>query len=430
MEAVKTKHKKSIWGWVGYDMGNSVFSTTVMAGFFPLFFKSYWSQGTDAAMSTARLGLGVSLASLMVALAAPVLGSLSDAAGLKRPLLLSFALFGALMTALLAFIPAGGWAWAVLAYGAAVLGFYGGNVFYDALLPGLAPSGQRDGISGLGYAMGYLSGGLVFGLNVAMVQWPSSFGFSGTAEAVQASFLVAAACWAAAAWICYRLVPEPPARTGGPWAFKQSWAELARLWAELRCHRPVWMFLIAYWLYIDVVDTLVVMAVDYGMSLGFESGDLIKALLMVQLIGFPSAILVSKAGQKWGVRRAIFVCLAVYAFVCLWAVGLKEQWEFFLLAGLIGLVQGGVQALSRSYYADLIPAEKAGEFFGFYNMLGKFATILGPAMIALVGLSARALLPEGVGGAHLASRIGFASLLLPLLAGAYIFYRSQPVAET
>lgn len=416
--------KRAQWAWVAYDMGNSVFAVTVMSGFFPLFFKSYWSQGADAAVSTARLGLGVSLASLLVALAAPFLGTYSDAAGLKKRFLLGFAALGAGQTALLALIPAGGWGWAILAYGLAILGFYGGNIFYDALLPALAPKGQRERLSGLGYAMGYLISGLVFAFNVWMVQQPEVFGLSGKAPAVQLSFLITALCWGLSALVLYRYVPEPRPRAPKDQSIKQTWAELRRLFGELRQYRVVWVFLVAYWFYIDVVDTLVVMAVDYGMSLGFESGDLILALLMVQFIGFPSALALSWVGARYSVRGTIFFCLAVYGFVCLWATGLEHKWEFFVMAGLIGLVQGGVQALSRSYFADLIPAERSGEFFGFYNMLGKFATILGPALIGLVGLAARAWVQDPSG--QLASRIGFGSLLVPLLIGAWLFYRAKP----
>ena len=414
---------KALWGWVSYDMGNSVFSTTVMAGFFPIFFKSFWSQGVDPTLSTARLGITVSVASLIVALCAPFLGALSDQGGNKRWFLLAFASLGFCFTGLLPLIPAGGWPLAVLAYSGAIFGFYGANLFYDALLPGLAPEDQRDWVSSLGYAFGYLSGGLVFALNLAMVKAPGFFGLEGAQQGVQLSFLTSSVAWALGALLCFFWVPEPkvpPVKA----LWTQTWIELASTYQDLKTYRTAWTFLVAYWLYIDVVDTLVVMAVDYGLSLGFESGDLILALLMVQLIGFPSALVIAKGGALLGVRRMIYLCLAVYAGVCLWAVGLSVRWEFFLMAGLIGLVQGGVQALSRSYFAGLIPKERAGEFFGFYNMLGKFATILGPALIGGVGLGVT--LWGGGTDPHLATRMGFASLLLPLGLGTWLFYRARP----
>ncbi|OGG96730.1 MAG: hypothetical protein A2508_05835 [Candidatus Lambdaproteobacteria bacterium RIFOXYD12_FULL_49_8] len=422
------QEKKSLWAWVAYDMGNSAFSTTVMAGFFPIFFKSYWSAGVEVTTTTARLGFGVSLAAILVALFAPLLGAYSDRQGGKKRFLFGFATLGFILCAFLALIPQGGWLWAIAAYSLAVFGFYGANIFYDSLLNAVAAPEKRDWVSSLGYSFGYLSGGLIFAINVAMTLKPEAFGLSGPAQAVQASFLMVALWWGLASLITLKWVKEPAPSGGG---FKDSWADLKSTFNHLKSLKPVWMFLLAYWFYIDAVDTLVVMSVDYGMSLGFKPDDLIGALLMVQFIGFPAALVIAKLGERFGVLKAIFGCLLVYAAVCLWAVGLQTKWEFYVMAGMIGLVQGGIQALSRSYYARLIPPGQAGEFFGFYNMLGKFATILGPALIALVGLSARILLSdlEPAQAENIASRIGFGSLLILLLIGGGLLYKGGQLSR-
>jgi len=405
-------------------MGNSVFAVTVMAGFFPIFFKSYWSQDVAASLTTARLGYAVSFSSLFVALVAPFLGAWSDGRGNKRLLTVGFGSLGFVCTGALSLIGAGGWVWAIIAYCGGILGFYLANVFYDSLLVGLVPPDKRDWVSSLGYSFGYLSGGLMFAVSVWMTLAPGTFGLSGATEAVKASFWLASAAWAVGTWVCFRLVPEPKVPNQDKPKFKETWAALKQTYQTVRQHQAAWTFLLAYWLYIDVVSTLVVMAVDYGLSLGFQSKDLILALLMVQWIGFPAALGASILGQKIQTKNAILLCLAVYGFVCVWATLLEKKWEFFVLAGLIGLTQGGVQALSRSYYANLIPPDQAGEFFGFYNMLGKFATILGPLLVGTVGLLTHQFLGDsGLGIPHLASRLGFGSLLFPLALGSWIFFK-------
>jgi len=428
---MERQEKRKIWSWVSYDMGNSVFAVTVMAGFFPIFFKSYWSGDAAASLSTARLGYAVSFASLFVALAAPLLGTFSDNKSNKRFFLALFASFGFLCTASLSLIGAGGWVWAILAYCGAISGFYLANIFYDSLLVNLVGPTKRAWVSGLGYAFGYLSGGLVFAINVWMTLSPQTFGLFDITTAVKVSFLFAALFWALGTWVCFSGVPEKSDNKPRQDNLKATWKTLKSTFQTVKQHRPAWTFLLSYWLYIDVVNTLVVMAVDYGMSLGFESKDLILALLMVQWIGFPAALGVAKLGEKFSVKKALLLCLAVYGFVCIWATLLEQKWEFFLLAGLIGLTQGGIQALSRSYYANLIPENQAGEFFGFYNMLGKFATILGPLLVATVGLVAHALFGEqGLGIAHLDSRLGFGSLLVPLCIGAWVFIKSTTMAPS
>jgi len=424
--------KKAVWGWVMYDWANSAFATTVMAGFFPLFFKKYWSLGADVNVSTAQLGFGNSLAGLLVAVMAPILGAVADRGSAKKKFMIFFAYVGALMSACLFWVQQGDWALAILVYVLGVVGFSGSIAFNDALLPHIASEEEIDYVSGLGYAMGYLGGGLLFLVNVLMVLKPALFGLADAGDAVKYSFLSVGLWWGVftvftIAWVKEKKRPFSDSASGG--AVTQGFKQFIGTFKKARHLKTVFLFLLAYWFYIDGVDTIIRMAVDYGMSIGFDSNDLILALLLVQFIGFPAAILFGKLGQRWGVRKSIYLAIAVYLFITLWGVMMTRKWEFYVLAVFIGCVQGGIQALSRSYYSRLIPKEQSAEFYGFYNMLGKFAVIFGPALMGVVGLCARNLLMPAsptpgqiLAVGHLASRCSIASILILFLFGAVLLH--------
>jgi UMF1 family MFS transporter len=376
------------WGWAMYDWANSAFATTVMAGFFPVFFKEYWNSGVDAATSTFRLGMANSLASLLIVLLAPLLGAIADCMSRRKAMLFSFAFLGVLMTAGLYLIGEGDWFLAAFLYVLALIGFSGSNVFYDSLLPFVSRKDKIDQTSALGFSLGYLGGGILLSLNVLMVLHPEKFGLADGAAAIRISFLMVAAWWLIFSLPLMLLVEEPDGSVSG-WSVNVLQAGFKRVWTtlqEVRQLRNIWLFLVAYWLYIDGVDTIVRMAVDYGLSLGFDQNSLITALLITQFTGFPAALAFGWFGGRYGPKTGIFIGLAVYIVVTVWASVMDSVAEFYYLAFLIGLAQGGIQALSRSLYARMIPAGRSAEFFGFYNMLGKFAAILGPVMIGWVGV--------------------------------------------
>ncbi len=418
---------KSVWGWAMYDWANSAFATTVIAGFFPLFFKQYWSLGADANLTTARLGAANSLASLAVALMAPLLGAIADRGSARKKFLIFFAYLGAAMTAALYLVGQGQWQMAVMVYALANIGFMSGNTFYDALLPAVASRERLDFISGFGYALGYLGGGLLFLVNVLMVLKPALFGLAGATQAVKISFVSVALWWGLFTIFTIVLVkeePRPGAASSGGNPVMAGFRQLAGTFKQVRHLKPLFIFLLAYWFYIDGVHTVIRMAVDYGMALGLKPNDLIVALLVVQFVGLPAALSFGKLGETWGVRRSLYLCLAIYFLATIWAVMMSDLWEFYALAVAIGLVQGGTQALSRSYYCRMIPAGQSAEFYGFYNMLGKFAAILGPVLIGGAGLLARHFLTQpGATAAQLeqvgimASRISIASILILFVAG-------------
>jgi UMF1 family MFS transporter len=379
---------RKVISWALYDWANSAFATTVMAGFFPVFFKKYWNVQVEVTTSTFRLGLANSIASIIVVLLAPVLGAIADQGGARKKFLLFFAAMGVIMTGSLFFVAQGDWQIAVLIFVLGVIGFSGGNIFYDSLLVSVSPPGKEDMVSAFGFALGYLGGGLLLALNVFMTLEPEFFGLSDASAAVRVSFLTVAAWWALFSLPLAIWVREPSVRRKkSGWAMVTSgFQQLKATFAEIRKLRMVFLFLLAYWLYIDGVDTIVRMAVDYGMSLGLAENSLIVALLIVQFVGFPAAILYGKLGEKFGTKRAILLGIAVYIGVTIWGRFMNSTGEFYLLAVAIGLVQGGVQALSRAFYSRIIPASRAAEFFGFYNMLGKFAAVIGPILMGLVSL--------------------------------------------
>jgi UMF1 family MFS transporter len=378
--------RRGLLAWALYDWGNSAFATTVIAGFFPLFFKSYWSAGTDASESTFRLGAANSVASLLVAILSPVLGAIADRGAAKKRFLFAFALLGVIATAGLYVAERGDWLSAAVLYAAASVGFAGSIVFYDSLIVAVAAPAEADRASALGYALGYLGGGLLFALNVLMYLKPALFGLPDGVHGIRVSFLLVALWWAAFTIPLLRHVREPAAFAVSAAAVREGMAQLARTLRRVAALRPVWMFLLAYWLYIDGVDTVIRMAVDYGLSLGLAPSSLIVALLIVQFVGFPATLVFGRLGMRLGSKRAILIGIAVYVAITVFGYFMDSAAEFYVLAGAVGLVQGGVQALSRSFYSRLIPREEAGEFFGFYNMLGKFAAIIGPSLMGVVSL--------------------------------------------
>jgi len=403
------ENKRAVWSWAFYDWANSAYSTTVMAGFFPLFFKEYWAEPHNPSQSTFYLGMANSIASIVVAALAPLLGSVADRGSAKKKFLTFFAFLGVIMTGGLWMVAQGNWQMAVLFYVIATIGFASGNVFYDALLPGLASEERVDAVSSLGFGIGYLGGGLLFLVNVFMYLKPELFGIPDGATAIKLSFLSVAVWWAVFTIPLILFVPEPKNYENIDFnnAIRMGWVQLVQTFKEIRNMKVVGTFLLAYWFYIDGVDTIIRMAVDYGMSLNFPGESLIIALLIVQFVAFPAALIYGWLASKIGTKTAIMVGIIAYSFITLLGYFMTEAWHFYVLAILIGLFMGGIQALSRSLYTRIIPLEKSAEFFGFYNMLGKFAAIIGPALMGTIAL---------VTGS---ARLSILSILLLFILGAF-----------
>lgn len=376
---------KKIFSWALYDWANSAFSTTVMAGFFPIFFKEYWAKGVSASDSTLYLGMANSCAGLVLILIAPMLGSIADRGGYKKEILFCTTALGVISTLALFFIPEGLWHYAAITYGIAAFGFMTSMIPYDSLLVDVTKGERMDYVSGYGYALGYLGGGILFLFNVAWVLKPELFGIPDSATAVRLSFLSVSIWWACFSIPLFLNVKEYrlEEKEITPSLLRKCWGDVFRTAKEIAQHKEVLLFLLAYFFYIEGVNTTIKMAVDYGLSLGFESSNLIAALLIVQFVAFPFAILFGWIGENFGAQRGLYIGISIYILMALLAYQMTEVYEFYWMAAAIGTVQGGVQSLSRSLFASKVPPERSGQFFGFFNMLGKFSAVIGPVLVGV-----------------------------------------------
>lgn len=375
---------RQAWAWASYDFANSVFATTVIAGFFPVFLDQYWRGDLNHGQAFALLAWINGAVALVIALGAPLLGAVADHGAHRKRFLAAFLLPGVAAAALLAVVGPDELVWALVLFGVGSLGFIGGNVFYNALLPHVAEPKQLDRTSALGYALGYLGGGLLFLVNVAMVQKPHWFGLADKVAAVRVSFLTVAVWWGLFSLFLFFGVREQSKDPGTRRALAAGFVQFRKIVLRLRSLPVLLGFLIAYWFYIDGVNSVFKLAVGFGLAVGLPSSSLIVALLLTQFVAFPAALAFGWLGERIGPRAGITLGLVVYIAVVIYAASITRPWQFFLLAVLVGLVQGGTQSLSRSLYARLIPRADSAAFFGFYGLMGKFSAVLGPLIVALV----------------------------------------------
>ena len=400
---------KKVISWAFYDWANSAFALSVLAVLFPLFLGSYWSIGASGAQVTQRLAWITAGSSAIVCLIAPVFGTIADTGGYRKRFLFLLALLGASSTAALGAVGEGSWPLALLFYLLASVGYYSSTVFYDSLLIDVTEPRYYSFVSSLGFSVGYLGGALLLAMHVWMLLSPGAFGFEDTNFVIKFAFVSVGAWWAIFLVPLLLFVPERRiAKVATESVVRAAYLELKSTISRIRQYRNVVIFLIAYWLYIGGVFTVIFMAVNYGQRLGFRQQDLVTALMITNFAGFPATLLYGYFGHRFGPKKGNYFALAVYIAVSTWAVFMTEVRQFYIMAVIIGCVQGGVQGLSRSLYASLIPPEQPGEFFGFYNMLTKFAHVLGPSLVGVAALLSDnpkvvllALLPLFIGGAML-----------------------------
>lgn len=379
------KFNRQQWSWVFYDWANSGYGILVTTAVLPVYFKAMaQANGVSAANSTAFWGYANSLGTLIVSLLAPLLGTLADYPHAKRRWLNYFTWPGIILTLLLAFVPTNKWFLLLIVYIAASIGYSGGNLFYDSFLTDVANDNQMDMVSSTGYSMGYLGGVIAFVIFLIPELTHGLGGLMSSTVIAKFSFILAAIWWALFAWPLLRHGKQRYSVSANPHPFKNS---LHRLWDTIihlkQYQRVVW-FLVAYFFYIDGVDTIFTMATSIGKDLGIKTTMLMVVLLVVQLIAVPCSLLYGWLAQKIGTGHALAVGIIVYLIICLDVLQLKTLANFWFLAVLIGTSQGGIQALSRSYFGTLIPKEASNEFFGFYNILGKFSAIIGPVLVGVV----------------------------------------------
>jgi len=366
---------KKFYSWVLYDWANSAYATIVLAGFFPIIFAEYFATSVLSSERTLYLGISNSAASLILIFIAPIFGLLSDKFSNKKLFLLIFASLSIFSTLILSFITKDSYVLASILFSISLLGFMMSNVFYDSMLLNFE-SHEYDKISSMGYAVGYLGGGIAFVFTLVFLYFNSN----SSIEIISSNKIafVFAALW----WLLF-MIPLIIYWTEKP-DYKIHTTNIIDTFKEIKLNRPILFFLISYWIYIDGVDTIIRMAINYGLILGFTNYDLLVALLVTQFVAFPGTLIINKISELSSIVTTISGCLIMYLIITFLSYSLNSIYEFYLIACLIGFVQGGIQALSRSYFARLIPNGKHSEYFGIYNMLGKFAALIGPLLVGLV----------------------------------------------
>ncbi|MGH9199925.1 MAG: MFS transporter [Vicinamibacterales bacterium] len=385
------------WAW--YDWANSAYFTTVITAVFPSFYSSYAAKGLEPAQATARFALITTISVATIAIAAPILGALADYSGIKKRLLGGFMIVGAASCLAMTLIGEGDVGLASVLFFIGNIGVSGSLVFYDSLLPHVARNEETDRVSAAGYALGYLGGGVLLLVNLAWILQPDAFGFSGVPAATKAAFLSVAIWWLVFSIPLFRRVSEPPVSNPdgatGP-ALLVAFARLGQTFREIRRYRQAFLFFIAMLLYQDGIQTIIRMAAVYGAEIGIAQTSQIAAFIMVQFIGIPFSFMFGALGGRIGTKRAIFIAIAVYAAATVLGYFMTTATHFFVLAALVATVQGGAQALSRALFARLVPENRTSEFFGFFAVAERFATVLGPAVfglsVAITGSSRSAVL--------------------------------------
>lgn len=383
------EHKRTIAAWTMYDWGNSAFATTIMAAVLPVYYSTVAAANLAPNVATAYWGFTSSIAALIAAIISPILGAVADFRGSKKRFLTIFMLIGVTATALLYMIQTGDWLLASIFFVFGNIGFAGSLVYYDALLPHVARPDEMDQVSSRGYAMGYIGGGILLAINLFMIMFvPDLVPALDAGLMTRLSFITVAVWWLVFTLPVLLRVKEPPRRIEahevGFSPLKASFTRLYRTFKEIRKYRELSLGLLAFWVYSNGIGTIIVMATIYGAELGFSQTTLIGTLLMVQFLAAPFAFLFGWLSKKLGTKKSIYLSLGIYSVIAIAGYFLYQEWQFWVLGAAVATVQGGSQALSRSLIGKMIPRSKSAEFYGFFSVFEKFASILGPALFGLV----------------------------------------------
>ncbi|MEC9489741.1 MAG: MFS transporter [Halanaerobiales bacterium] len=380
--------KKTVYAWAMYDWANSAFATVILATVLPIFYKDVAGVNLPGNLATSYWGYTQTIAMIIIAAISPVMGAAADYSDSKKSFLKFFVMLGITGSALLFFVNEGNYLLASFFFIIANIGFSGGNVFYDGFLTDISDSESIDYISSLGYAAGYLGGGLLLAINLLMISRPGLFGISSVTAATQISFVTVALWWLVFSLPAFKYLPEPEKRVDkvplGKYA-KMAFGRLKSTFVHIRKYRELWKFLLAFWIYNDGIGTIIRMATIYGREVGIGRTDLIGALLLTQFVGIPFALFFAKIAGKITAKNGIYLALIIYTGITFYGFFLDSALDFWILAGIVGMVQGGAQALSRSLYGAMVPESKSAEFFGFFGVSSKFAAIIGPTVFAYTG---------------------------------------------
>lgn len=398
-------NQKQARAWAMYDWANSAFATTMIAAVLPVFYQTVAAADLDDAIATSYWAFSQTIAMILVAVLAPLLGAAADQGGRKGLFLLIAAIIGAAASVLIGFTGQGDYIAVSVLFIIATLGFSGGNTFYDSMLRDIAPPDQRHALSARGYTYGYLGGGLLLLVHVVLIQGWERFGLTSQIQAMQIVFMTAGIWWLVFSIPLFRNVPliEPrhsdtlhSSSAGVFHTAKQSVKSVLRTLLHMKKYPELFKYLLAFWLFNDGISTIISMAAIYGAEIGIGATHLITALLITQFVGVPFTYLFEKLPVKIGAKNALYLSLGFYVVIVIVGYFMDSPLHFYILAGMVGMVQGGSQSLARSIYSQLVPASKATEFFGFLSLSGKVSAALGPAvfglMAAMTGSSRLAIL--------------------------------------
>ena len=380
---VKKKFSKEIKAWISYDLGSSAFATTVLAAFFPIFYNQYWSSNIDSVLSAQYLSWTLVISNLTLLFTAPLIGAITDISRSTKKLFVSMVMISIIGTGFLYTLQAGSWLYALIFFGIANYFFSASNVIYDKILVQISSPDLFSKISGYGYAWGYFGGGFLFLINACMSLYPELFGLSSQADAIRWSFITVSVWWFIFLIPLAITYKEPSAKVVENKVIRNSFKNLINTFISISRYRNAFIFLIAFFLFIDGVHTVVALAATFALNLGLDSSSVIIALLMVQFIAFPSTLMWAYVGEKYSDKFVINFSILIYIVIIIYTLFLSSAMEFYILAAMVGFVQGGIQGSSRGLFAKLIPHDKAGEFFGLFNTFGKAGAFMGPALVGL-----------------------------------------------
>lgn len=381
------KNKKEVYSWVLYDWANSAFATTILAVVLPIFYKDVAAKNLADNLATSYWAYTQTVGMVIIAFLSPILGAISDFSNSKKKFLKFFAYLGIIGTALLFFIDEGDYILASLFFILGSIGFSGGNVFYDSLLPKISTKNKMDYISSLGFAFGYLGGGVLLAINLLMISKASLFALGNSLNATKFSFLTVSLWWFIFSLPIFKNLKEESVKKNKLTIkeyIKIGFSRVRKTFKQISKYRELFKFLIAFWIYNDGIGTIIRMATIYGREIGISQDSLIIALLSTQIIGFPCALIFGKLGERIGAKKGILIALMIYLIITIKGYFISTSFDFWLLAVMVGIVQGGAQALSRSLYGIMVPKDKAAEFYGFFGVSSKFAAITGPLVFGLI----------------------------------------------
>ncbi|RTR27186.1 MFS transporter [Robertmurraya yapensis] len=406
--------------WALYDWANSAYTIVIVTAILPLYFKSAATEaGIAASTSTAYWGYANSFSTLIVALLAPILGTIADFKGFKKRFFTFFSVLGIVFTLLLAVVPADQWMILLIVFVLTSIGFAGSNVFYDAFLVDVTTEERMNRISASGFAYGYIGSTIPFVISIAIIVLAQTGTIPlSVTVASQIAFVITALWWGIFTIPMLKNVEQKYYVERVPNPVQASFKKLFVTFKNIKVYRPLFLFLLAYFFYIDGVNTIIKMSTAYGSDLGIDSTTLLIVLFVTQVVAAPFTVLFGKLGTKYGDKQLIMVGICIYIFICCYAFFLDSALDFWILAMFVGMAQGGIQSLSRSYFGKLVPKESSNEFFGFYNIFGKFAAVAGPLLLGVT--------------THITGKTNYGvfTLVILFIVGAIILLRVPNTSET